>query len=1005
VRAQTADLPGWIAVVPTSKAVEQAAASEPGGVGSAAALASVIRDMSTLARAGALPARVERVEEASRRLVVYTQRHRVALYPTRDGDAYRLVRTDPLTFADHERLLRASVLLRCPAGFRPVNQLRDLRGIQGLSAYWPAITRAWEAATADQPVLDGLPPQHADYLDLLTEAVEATRDIEIEKQSSAPPMPYASRGAGQAQRDSARGLYSFRLARPTELAVGAPVSLADEPGLRGRVVHVSDGEVVIRFDDAIDYRRIPPQGSLRVLPSERVYRAQLAAIDVLREGRAAAPGLLETLVDRRLASYSPDGRARPSRSLDPAQSMAFQRALAVPDQLLILGPPGTGKTRTISEIAAACAARRQRVLVTSHTNRAVDNVLERLPGEVLSVRVGNEDSMTRQARRFMVETQVDLLRADILSATESSASVLVSVAGTDGPVAPWHRFLLNRLADADDADEEVREKTAALGTAIERVAPMLTSRMTATDAAIADARDRVRQAAAAVAAARSACAVAQTRASSGGLAGLVLGWFFGWVAPRRQRRVDAAELAQAQARALAAEAEAERVALQEQAGIALARDPAAAALAQARSSAVAKRKRALSDVTDAAARVQDGLLGALPVAGDAPAMGDAAPEAAIEGWQRYASQLGAAITLAGRRAELLEQWRARVAAPGDDLHREMVRYADVVAATCIGTETSPLLAGLGFDLAIVDEAGQISTPNLLVPLVRARRSVLVGDHHQLPPFLDSEVQGWVDSLRSSAQADPDRAGRIAGLLKRSAFEDCYATADDEHRVMLTVQRRMPAEIADFVSRAFYGGSLRTEHAGNAGDPVFARPFAMVDTADQPEDQRRERAGRRRSEEWGAHGYVNELEATLITQLVTVCADAYGDWAVIVPYRAQVERIRELIAMSLGSDAADSVGTVDAFQGGERDLIVYGFTRSNPRGDIGFLREQRRLNVAITRARRQLVLVGDTTTLTRASDEPFAKLMRHLISYLHGNGDIRSSREIAARLRRLATGHS
>jgi len=302
----------------------------------------------------------------------------------------------------------------------------------------------------------------------------------------------------------------------------------------------------------------------------------------------------------------------------------------------------------------------------------------------------------------------------------------------------------------------------------------------------------------------------------------------------------------------------------------------------------------------------------------------------------------------------------------------------------------------------VDEAGQISTPNLLVPLIRARRSVLVGDHHQLPPFLDSEVQGWASDLQRTAQADPARAERIAGLLKRSAFEDCYETADDSHRVMLTVQRRMPQEIADFVSRAFYDGALLTEHDGTARDPVFARPFALVDTADQPEGQRRERQVRR-SEEWGAGGYVNELEAALITQLVTGCAGAYRDWALIMPYRAQVERVRELIAKALGGDAAENVGTVDAFQGGERDLIIYGFTRSNARGDIGFLREQRRLNVAVTRARRQLVLVGDTTTLTRASDEPFAALMRDLIDHLRSNGDIRASREVAARLRALAAG--
>jgi superfamily I DNA and/or RNA helicase len=129
---------------------------------------------------------------------------------------------------------------------------------------------------------------------------------------------------------------------------------------------------------------------------------------------------------------------------------------------------------------------------------------------------------------------------------------------------------------------------------------------------------------------------------------------------------------------------------------------------------------------------------------------------------------------------------------------------------------------------------------------------------------------------------------------------------------------------------------------------------------------------------------------------------YADWAVIVPYRAQADLIGELLADLIGDGGrtSDNVGTVDSFQGGERDLIVYGFTRSNDNGEIGFLRELRRINVAITRARQQLVLVGDTATLLRARDRGFAELMRTLVAYLRQAGDLRQSRDVEASLHRM-----
>ena len=259
----------------------------------------------------------------------------------------------------------------------------------------------------------------------------------------------------------------------------------------------------------------------------------------------------------------------------------------------------------------------------------------------------------------------------------------------------------------------------------------------------------------------------------------------------------------------------------------------------------------------------------------------------------------------------------------------------------------------------------------------------------------------MNSLASSQGTSPEKAREVGDLLRRSAFERLYVSADDGHRVMLTMQRRMPESVARFISEAFYGNLLETEHPGGPGDPIFRQPFAMVDTADRPARERTERPVQR-NEEWGIRGYVNELEARLITQLVTGCARWYSDWAVIVPYRAQARRVTELLTAALGDGAAiaDSVGTVDSFQGGERDLIIYGFTRSNSQGDIGFLKEQRRINVAITRARRQLVLVGDSTTLGHARDEAFAALFHSMTTHLRQTGDLRRSREVADQLTRV-----
>jgi superfamily I DNA and/or RNA helicase len=351
---------------------------------------------------------------------------------------------------------------------------------------------------------------------------------------------------------------------------------------------------------------------------------------------------------------------------------------------------------------------------------------------------------------------------------------------------------------------------------------------------------------------------------------------------------------------------------------------------------------------------------------------------------------------------LLGQWRDRISDLGVELEREIARYADVVGATCIGTDTSALISQLEFDLAIVDEAGQISTPNLLVPLVRSRRAMLVGDHQQLPPFLDEEVKQWAAGLAGGTNLTAQEVPWVTEFLAKSGFELLFPRAPEPNAVWLRTQRRMPIQIADFVSRTFYSGGLTTKHPGGGQSGLFTSAFALVDTSDRPREQRKETAMRGRGEAI-RHGYRNELEADLIVSLVQGLERRYRDWAVIVPFNAQKELVIERLTAGIGASSRvdDNVGSVDSFQGGERDLIIFGFTRSNPDGDIGFLKELRRFNVGITRAKRQLVLVGDLSTLHIAKNKEFRDIMHAMTDHLARSGDRRPSLEVAAALEVMA----
>ncbi|MFZ4736901.1 MAG: AAA domain-containing protein [Bradymonadia bacterium] len=278
----------------------------------------------------------------------------------------------------------------------------------------------------------------------------------------------------------------------------------------------------------------------------------------------------------------------------------------------------------------------------------------------------------------------------------------------------------------------------------------------------------------------------------------------------------------------------------------------------------------------------------------------------------------------------------------------VVERARVVCATAVGVD-GRTLAGHAFDRVVLDEATQCPDPLALVVLGRAPRATLAGDPCQLPPTV--------------IDLDAAREGLAVTLFER------LAVSRPECRAQLTVQHRMHADLMAFPSRSLYAGTLEAAPEvaartldtlpGVQADPARVGPLVFVDTAGRGWTDERTEADPSTRNPGNADRVASEVRRLLARGL------APTDLAVITPYDAQVRLLRaRLVAERRDGLEIDSV---DAFQGREKEAIVVDLVRSNDAGELGFLNDVRRMNVALTRAKRFLLVVGDSATL---GDHPY-----------------------------------
>ncbi len=293
---------------------------------------------------------------------------------------------------------------------------------------------------------------------------------------------------------------------------------------------------------------------------------------------------------------------------------------------------------------------------------------------------------------------------------------------------------------------------------------------------------------------------------------------------------------------------------------------------------------------------------------------------------------------------------------------ELLDEADIICATNI-TAGSELLENRKFDLSVIDEATQATQPAALIPYLKADKTILIGDHQQLPPTVVNQ-----EAAKNG--------------LSISLFEKLIEIYQEDLSSLLEIQYRMNREIMGFSSIYFYDNNLKAaesvadqklsdlgleigeENCFTAKSLKSEYPLVFLDTKEM-------RANERSFE--GSNSYDNPVESEIVLDILDRAMKSSlteNDIAVIAAYKDQVDLINQ---HNKFKDV--EIDTVDAFQGREKEMIIFSAVRSNDQNNIGFLRDLRRLNVALTRAKRKMIFIGDSSTISK--NDAYVKLLKYI----------------------------
>lgn len=734
------------------------------------------------------------------------------------------------------------------------------------------------------------------------------------------------------------------------------------------VIEVTDFEpfedrpiIDISIEKQVEDCQLPKEGELGLKAVDVLKQVRLDVLENIQNRATDNPWLLDVAAktyeapqfEVKNVDIPNEGKFGPTKS----QERAIKVGISTPDYSLVLGPPGTGKTTVILSWVRYFVGKGKRILVTSQNNKAVDNVLERLmeEPEFNCLRIGNENKVSSALEPIILDNKAAQLQQELFKQTKNSLDKLTKA--TD---------IVSRLLENSSKIVALKQRLENIQDEIEKFEIGIKNKEVALSKIIAS------QEKSEFALKSNEAKIAHTKAKRWpGIFNYLLLPFKKY--SLYQLRKDTSEVEST----IKKYAEKKKGLKQEKAelrGLLL---------------------RTKNEHTESA-RILYELLNYEDVSlveelelpnKDAPA-------------EHFShANLAALMSKINDAQHAVSRWFEKIQSERQQsLYRMLIEKVNVVGATCIGINTKTLFKDLDFDIVIVDESGQIQIHNLIVPLSRAKKVILVGDHKQLPPVVSDEV---LDEINERGFEDAE------DMYKLSWFEHLWDEAPNDRKVMLDEQFRCPSLISDYVSKSFYDGKYYAGKGTGPEDkkPQFSfcpSPMIFIDTS---KDQNRYETSR--NTEGRAEILNNTLETKVVVELLRRCLKERPELAlnnevgIIVPYANHVKAIQNQIRQlkkkgefeGLNTPLNELVASVDSFQGQERDLIIFPFSRSNKRGTVGFLSDWRRLNVAQTRAKKQLIMIGDLSTLAKkprnqnARDANFKQAVQLLKEFCKDNNSL------------------